>query len=109
MLAGLLRIKLAVGHYQSLLEILCYLKIGIRDEGRWWQAPTLKRRLAQCTCYRLYLQTSLKFKMGIQSGVKFATWNIKKNNTSNPQTKRVWSRRVTEVAADLERSGDTAK
>jgi hypothetical protein len=58
---------------------------------------------------RLNLQTGLKFKMGIQSIVKLAMGNINKNNTSNTQTERVWSRRVTEIAADLERSGDTAK
>ena len=41
--------------------------------------------------------------------VKHAMGNIKKNNTANTQTGRLWSRRVTEIAADLERSGDTAK
>jgi hypothetical protein len=46
-LAGLLRIILVVSHYQSPLEILYYLGIGMCDGGRWWQAPTLKRRLAQ--------------------------------------------------------------
>lgn len=41
--------------------------------------------------------------------VKHAMVNMKNNNTSNPQTARLWSRRVTDIAADLERSGDTAK
>ncbi|KIM24271.1 hypothetical protein M408DRAFT_331810 [Serendipita vermifera MAFF 305830] len=47
--------------------------------------------------------------MGIQSMVKHAMVTMKNNNTSNPQTVRLWSRRVTDIAEDLERSGDTAK
>jgi hypothetical protein len=41
--------------------------------------------------------------------VKHAMANMKNNNISNPQAGRLWTRRVTDIAADLERSEDTAK
>jgi hypothetical protein len=55
------------------------------------------------------LTVPLKFNMGIESTVKKAMRIIKVNNTSNPQTGRLWCRRVQEIAADLEQLGDTAK
>jgi len=109
-LAGLLRAIIGFSAHGNRFEILYYFEIGICDGDRWWQAPTLDEAgisVRQPVCCRL--TRSLNVKMGVQAMVKHAMVNIRKNNTSNPQTGRLWSRRVTEIAADLERSGDTEK
>jgi hypothetical protein len=48
-------------------------------------------------------------KMGIQSMVKHATRNMMMNNSSNTRTGRLLTERATDIAQDMEHSGNPAR